>query len=336
MAIILESPLTFRMRRFQRRKDAWRFGRLPQRGKECVWRLIPNRLLSDWEKGFIKVSRTGQRISIQYLPSGVIKKIQSGELEVLGTEEDAPTLRFGKNRTAGTQLPTVLDEKAFYTVKGTSELEVLFPTEGKVFDYPKSSALIKYILESVCKRDGVVLDSFAGSGTTGQAVLDLNRQDGGTRRFILVELGDYAESVTAERVNRVIQGPDTDTIFEESGASYSFYELGEPLLRDGLINENVGIEQIREYIWFTETKSPFTSDTSSNLHFLGVHQRTAYHLLYERDTPTTLNRAYLASLPREQRGDSFVIYADTCSLSAEDMAAASVTFKKIPRDISRL
>mgnify|MGYP000847331985 CR=1 FL=1 len=307
------------------------------KGKECVWRLIPDRLKSDWESGFIKISRTGSRISVQYLPSGVIKKIRNGELEVLGTEDNAPTLIFGKNRTAGKQLPTVLDDKSFYTVKGTTELEGLFKAEGRVFDYPKPSALIRYVIGSVCKRDGIVLDSFAGSGTTAQAVLELNMQDGGKRRFILVELGDYAESVTAERINRVIQSSDADLdCLSEFGASYSFFELGEPLLREGLINEEVGIDRVREYIWFNETRSPFRRDSSDNPYFLGIHQRTAYHLLYERDKPTTLNRVYLAALPEEQRSDSLVVYADTCSLSAADMVSARVTFKKIPRDISRL
>ena len=82
------------------------------KGKQCVWRQIPERLQSDWEKGYIKISKNKSgnnqnKFSVQYLPSGVIKKIESGELEVLGHEEGVPTLLFGDNQTVGGQVPTI-------------------------------------------------------------------------------------------------------------------------------------------------------------------------------------------------------------------------------------
>ena len=64
------------------------------------------------------------------------------------------------------------------------------------------------MLESV-GENSIVLDSFAGSGTTAHAVLNLNKQDGGNRKFILIEMEDYAETITAERVKRVINGYGT-------------------------------------------------------------------------------------------------------------------------------
>jgi len=75
-----------------------------------------------------------------------------------------------------------------------------------VFDSPKPIGLIEHILKVCPKPDAIVLDSFAGSGTTAHAVIALNKKDGGNRKFILVEMEDYADKLTAERVRRVIKG----------------------------------------------------------------------------------------------------------------------------------
>lgn len=80
--------------------------------------------------------------------------------------------------------------------------------DGKVFDYPKPVGLIKHILTFASSKDSVILDFFAGSGTTGHAVLDINKEDGGNRHFILCtnNENDIAENVTYSRINRVIKG----------------------------------------------------------------------------------------------------------------------------------
>ena len=83
-------------------------------------------------------------------------------------------------------------------------LKTLF--DGKtIFDTPKPTRLIERILQIATDKDSIILDSFAGSGTTAHAVLNMNRKDGGRRRFILIEMMDYAETITAERVKRVIK-----------------------------------------------------------------------------------------------------------------------------------
>lgn len=75
-----------------------------------------------------------------------------------------------------------------------------------LFITPKPVRLIQRVVQIACSTDSLVLDSFAGSGTTGHAALAANARDGGTRRFILVEGEDYADTLTAERVLRVING----------------------------------------------------------------------------------------------------------------------------------
>lgn len=100
------------------------------------------------------------------------------------------------------------------------------------------------------------MDSFAGSGTTAHAVLNMNKADGGNRKFILIEMMeyliemmDYADSITAERVKRVIDGyGQGKSAVEGIGDGFGYYELDEPLLLGDKLNESVGVERIREYI----------------------------------------------------------------------------------------
>lgn len=98
-------------------------------------------------------------------------------------------------------------EFAGSTRNAGAELKAVFGGE-KPFETPKPIQLLERILELAAHREAIVLDSFAGSGTTAHAVLEANKRDGGNRRFILVEMEEYADRLTAERVRRVINGYD--------------------------------------------------------------------------------------------------------------------------------
>ena len=201
---------------------------------------------------------------------------------------------------------------------------------GHGFDTVKPIRLIEYIISLSTDSDSIILDSFAGSGTTAHAVLNMNKRDGGNRRFILVEMEDYAESITAERVKRVIEGYAKT---EGTGGGFSFYELGERLLlEDGNLNENLDTEKIREYIWYTETRAKYVPQAEA--HLLGVNANTAYYFYYEKQAVTVLDHSFLHGI--KSRAGSYLIYADLNTLSAEEMDAVNIRFKKIPRDITRL
>ncbi|MBQ6328184.1 MAG: site-specific DNA-methyltransferase [Kiritimatiellae bacterium] len=221
-----------------------------------------------------------------------------------------------------------------HTQEATQELASML---GKaVFDYPKPTRLIERILQIATDKDSIVLDSFAGSGTTAHAVLNVNRVDGGNRRFILVEMMDYAESITAERVRCVIDGyGEGKKAVEGTGGRFGFYELGERMFKeDGSLNEAVGAERIRAYVWYTETGRAFEPPTGGNPYHLGDSNGTGYYFHYEPDAATALDYAFLSTITERQEG--YVIYADTCSLSEDELAEFGITFKKIPRDIARL
>ena len=100
------------------------------------------------------------------------------------------------------------------------------------FDTPKPTPLVGHLLRIATGPDDIILDSFAGSGTTAHAVLALNKEDGGNRRFILVECEDYADTITAERVRRVIRGvpgAKDGALREGLGGSFTYCTLGEPI-----------------------------------------------------------------------------------------------------------
>ena len=207
---------------------------------------------------------------------------------------------------------------------------------GVKFDFPKPVDLVTYLLSFYCRQDDVVLDSFAGSGTTAHAVLNMNKKDGGNRKFILVEMGDYADTITAERVKRVIDGyGEGKNAVDGTGGNFSYYELGSPLfLHDGTINNDIDTAEIRKYIWYTETNGLEYAENGQEKYYLGSHNDTAYYFYYEKDKATILDYSFLATV--NVKNQAYIIYADSCALSDIDLQKWNITFKKIPRDIEHI
>ena len=208
---------------------------------------------------------------------------------------------------------------------------------SKIFETPKPLPLIEWIISLHNDENAVILDSFAGSGTTAHAVLNMNQADGGNRKFILVEMMDYADSITAERVKRVIDGyGEGKKAVEGTGGNFSYYELGPVLLLpDGNLNEEVGPQKIREYVYYMETKEPLPAEQPTDEpYFMGLCRNTAYYFYYEREHVTTLDHAFLATVQTKSEG--YTIYADLCAIPQETLRKHNITFKKIPRDIARL
>jgi adenine-specific DNA-methyltransferase len=261
------------------------------------------------------------------------------------------------------------------------------------FGTPKPVRLIERILRIASNPGDIILDSFAGTATTAHAVLNLNQEDNGNRKFILIEMEDYCQEITAKRVKQAItgysyEGSTKETLYsqklslqvlkngeelyneiqsikesnrekydevkvlvegnsinvvginkksvsiEPTGGSFDFYELGEPLFNDdGNLNENIGSEKIRQYIYYTETSNPLIEAKNSNKYYLNRYNDTDYYFYYEPDALTTLNHAFLNNM--KMKAEQYVVYADNCVLSDKDLVKRSIIFKKIPRDITR-
>lgn len=204
------------------------------------------------------------------------------------------------------------------------------------FDTVKPIEIITYILKHTIKNDDIVLDSFAGSGTTAHAILEMNKQDAGSRKFIMIEMMDYANTITAERVKRVIHGYGKGAkAVSGTEGSFSFYELGAPIFKGENLNEDIGEDEIRKYVYFTETKQSLEPRRKNEKCYMGTHMDIAYYFNYDKDNITILNQDFL-NKEVKTKAEGYVIYADLCTLSERELEQWHITFKKIPRDISRL
>ncbi|VVD68931.1 DNA methyltransferase [Pandoraea morbifera] len=248
---------------------------------------------------------------------------------------------FEKYRKETVKAKSIWTETKYISEQGTTELGRLGLATR--FEFPKPVDLIVDCLELCDNDEAIILDSFGGSGTTAQAVLKLNEQDSGRRQFILCEMMDYAEDVTAERVRRVITGYGEEAKFVQgTGGGFDFFELGPTLFKeDKNLNEDVGEAAIRDYVAYTESipaSQQFAKDNAISPYALGATDTAFWVFYYEKDRVTTLDIDFLAALNIKSlpsRPEQFVIYADKCALDKEFLYKHSITFKRIPRDITR-
>lgn len=201
------------------------------------------------------------------------------------------------------------------------ELREIFPESKKVFDNPKPSQLVEQILSFVAPPGSVILDSFAGSGTTAHAVLSLNKRDDGKRRFILVEGEDYADEVTAERVRRVIHGASqaqNSLLKSGFGGQFTYCSLGEPLNLDSILTGEAlpAYDAIGPWLFHTATGEPLSpSSIKADEWYLG--ESSAYHvwLIYKsdltflksRDSALTLEVA--EKISKARKGKKHLVFA---------------------------
>lgn len=284
-----------------------------------------------WNDGYEGCWTWGKELSLQDLHLLEGKK-KNGDWKIY--RKSYAQKQDGEKATK--KLFTILNDSRFYTEKGQLVFGEIFPGLNKNdFPQPKSVDFVKELINTITDNDSIILDSFAGSGTTAHAVLNLNNQDGGNRKFILVEMEDYAENITAERVKRVINGYGGDKkAVEGTGGSFDYYELGLPLfLENDVLNEEIGLEKIREYVWFSETRSSYLKTNEKEEYLLGLANSTAYYFYYFKDQFTTLDDSFLRTL--KTKAEQYIIYADNCVLDNELMQKYHIIFKKIPRDITR-
>jgi site-specific DNA-methyltransferase (adenine-specific)/adenine-specific DNA-methyltransferase len=212
----------------------------------------------------------------------------------------------------------------------------------KLFAYPKPLSLIKSLVRAATRDTDIVLDSFAGTGTTGHAVLSLNKEDGLNRHFILIEMeSSICKNLTAERLRRVCEGynrPNGKSV-EGLGGGFRFCLLGAPCFNElGRINPAVTFADLARHVFFTETGNPLPSQTALKSPLIGKHQNKAVYLLYNGilkdrslDGGNVLTKAVLDCLP--QHDGPKVIYGAACRFSASRLKRENIVFKQIPYEI---
>jgi adenine-specific DNA-methyltransferase len=188
----------------------------------------------------------------------------------------------------------------------------------------KPIIMLKNLIKLYPSKECIVLDSFAGSGSTAHAVLDLNKEDQGKRSFILVEMEDYAKNITAERVRKSIEKHDYKDGFE-------YCELDKPLFgENGQIDKDCTFEQLATYIYFTETKTNINKNAISK-EFIGEHNDTEYYLLFNGVGKNILDRDFLKNI--KNNGKPKIIYADKCLVDERTLEKNKILFKQIPYEV---
>ena len=211
-----------------------------------------------------------------------------------------------------------------------------------LFVTPKPTTLIQRILQIASDKDSLVLDSFAGSGTTAHAVLKQNVEDGGNRRCILVEMdSNIASNVTAERVKRVAQGYTNakGEAVAGLGGSFRYATLGKPLFdaEGHYINPEVRFAELARFVWFMETGVPLATKRPDSP-LLGVHEGRAVYLLYNgilKDKSTGSGNVLTSPLLAELREHDGLrtIYGTRCLIKPERLRALRIVFKQLPHEL---
>ena len=230
-------------------------------------------LKGEWgysQKTLDKVISEGGNISISKIPFRPNHIRKGGEIKKM------------KNLFSQKHYQTPTNEDA------TKEMINIF--NQPIFTNPKPSGLIKKLIQSVTYNDknAIILDSFAGSGTTAHAVLDLNKEDGGKRKFILVECEDYADKITAERVRRVIKGvpkAKTESLKKGLGGSFAYCSLGDEINVENMLRGKLTeYKQLAEYIFYTAPgKSLHVISKPHPSWFIGETEMYKFHLVYKPD-----------------------------------------------------
>jgi len=261
---------------------------------------------------------------------------------------------WGKNGNNVPAIKIFLNEKRYVTSysvflnKGTTtgakeELREIFDLTNShedVFPNPKPTSLIKTLIQLTTDKESIILDSFVGSGTTGHAVLDLNKEDGGNRKFILVEMeNDIVENITAERLKRVIQGYSyeknngEEVRVEGLGGGFKFLELSNPLFdKHKQIIGEPSYEDLAGYVYFSETRNTIDwRKANRNDLYMGEKGGVHYFIIYGGKAKSELGVEFM-KIAKRYEGEK-IVYADTLMLDDDELEKYDIVFKQIPYEI---
>ena len=272
---------------------------------------------------------------------------RDGRLDFSGSEPRAKRYlaEVQEGRPPDTLLPA---DVVRFNATGTSALADIFG-EGGTFPQPKPFQLVQHLLEIIRRPDALVLDSFAGSGTTAHAALAMNKIDGGNRRFILVECEDYADNVTAERVRRVIDGvPEAkdESLRDGLGGSFTFCTLGRPIELEAMLSGSSlpGYSALAAYLLHTASGIAVGAGALEQGSEDGLFYETDsinYYLLYHPDIEWLRGNAGVLNEPRARRIEAecralkrkAIVFAPAKYISQRNLSGMRITFCQLPYEL---
>jgi len=336
----------------------------PDHDPRGLWR--PNNLSArnHYSKGTYPIKCPGGRL-IEGPPKGSYWRISEEKFKEMDADgriwwgedkNNIPAPKIFLNEVKDGRVPQTLwtYKEVGHTQEAKKELldVVEFESSDDVFISPKPVRLIKRILQIASDSNSLIMDSFAGSGTTGHAVLQANAEDGGNRRFILVEMDKtIAQEVTAQRLTKVIGGyfknGDTDKPVAGLGGGFRFCRLGKPLFDEwGELIGEATFSDIAAHVFFIETGSPIPKRADGSTPFIGAFQNKAVYLLYSAENTgipldgsgNTLTPECLPQLklpPECEAGSERVVYAEHCTLNPKQLEQERIAFRQIPYHLTK-
>jgi len=307
-----------------------------------------------YSKGLYKITCPGGR-SIDGPPPGTYWRLSEPNFEKLKKRgkvwwgqdgNNSPRIKeYLKDAKEGVVPTTWWSHTYAGTNSGAKVLLRQIIGDEEMFITPKPIELVRRILELATDKDSIFLDSFAGSGSTAHAVLQQNAEDGGSRRFILVECEDYADRITAERVRRVIKGvPEAkdEKLRAGLGGTFSFFELGPPIEMESILSGDSlpTYAELARYVFYTATGEEFDdSALDEDKHFIGESNEHLVYLFYQPDleylkaTALTLDRAKALG---PYQGKRRLVFAPTKYLDQDHLDELRIDFAQLPFEIYQL
>ncbi len=231
-----------------------------------------------------------------------------------------------------------------YTQHGTNELREIIGTDVD-FAFPKPSSLVLHLLKIITKGSDIVLDSFAGSGTTAHAALRQNAEDGGNRQFILIECEDYADQLTAERVRRVMKGVPSaadETLRSGLGGTFSYFDLGPAIEMESILSGDSlpTYQDLARYVFYTATGEEFEeSAVNEKKNFIGESKQYLVYLFYDRDLEYLKRTALTLDIAKglgPYKGKRRLVFAPTKYLDQDHLDELRIDFAQLPFEIYQL
>lgn len=299
----------------------------------------------DDKKYNLKTFRTQKRIDME---------LKSGEIRIK-TIRGKPSFQFKQRLNNGKKPRSILNSESHIGSNATAKqtLKNIFKKDD-VFPNPKPVSLIKYLTSLIVQEGDIVLDSFAGSGTTGHAVLELNESIDNVsnkHKFILIECEDYAKSVTAKRINRVIKGVKNNSaeISQKSlGGSFTFCTLGDPITIESMLSgKNLpNYNTLQSYIIQTSTGSASDTEIIKPKNNWRIHETNdyIYYLIYENNLKfllgdkSSLNDKLANNISKEckRKKKHGIIFATRSTLTSKMLIKIGLSYNKLPYDIRGL
>ncbi len=316
------------------------FGNVLEKNKHPKDRVLKkkNNLFEIWpiDKGRIERKWRYARQSVESIKH-LLRVTKNNEIEI-GKD-------FRTHRTVWTG--TKYDSNEY----GTKLLKSILPSCP--FNFPKSFYNVYDCIHAIVASDknAIILDSFAGSGTTAHAVLELNKEDNGNRKFILVECEDYAHKITSERVRRVIRGIPTakdDKLKEGLGGSFTYCTLGDKITEETLLQGKSlpSYEVLSKYVFYTATgQAIHRVKENKDFYVTKVREDTAFFVIYKPDQKFLRTDASALHLDRKRRVQEImkqkkcsqaIVFASACFYPPEELSNEKITFAQLPFAIHRM